>query len=197
MNFRLLRTMNRPKKIVIVGELCSGKTTLAKFLEDHFPNSLHVESSSVVRDVIRQQTGMEVVDRKSLSEVDQYDDEIQNSFLSSIANSGKDYLVFSGLRKWHHLNLIQPDLIIWIDCDDDVRFRRFCDRKDEKDRSDIDLRSQFEMFDQADKSLGEIKAYIDNKYSYFCLTNDALLERMKSIRPSMETPTIIFDNSKN
>lgn len=189
----------RPRQIIaITGKLCSGKTSLAKYLVEQLGNSICIESSSIVKEVIFERTGKVLVDRGQMADVHQYDKLIQEKFLEKLSQFKEGTIILSGFRRWHHIQLAQPNLIIWIDCDDDVRFRRFCNRKDQKDDSSLSRKSQFEAFDEMDEAgLSEIKGFLDNRYSYFCLTNEKVLERMgKLISNPLEAPTIIFDSSR-
>jgi len=123
-----------PRHIAIVGLEASGKDTYANYLETK--GYLHVAAGDFLRAQARRQGYKDPIDRATLSKVG---DELKlkygpspivTSTLESYRVDQQKYpagIVISGLRRTGEIAELKKQLdavVLWIDCDDEIRFHR-------------------------------------------------------------------------
>lgn len=134
----------------VCGQLCSGKTLYSKTFSN-LNESIYVEVGNLVRRWKNTQDRKELQDSKQLAET------IIDYIKEDSINFPK--LVVSGVRQKEILEAFPEATLLWIDCQKDVRMKRYLDRQREGDTQ------TFEEAEQGDIDLGilEVKNYIFNR----------------------------------
>ena len=150
--------MKKPSIIFVCGELCSGKSTVAKslFIEaTRVPNkhTLFIEVSDVVSNILQSKVRSEISNRPEL------DQEIIANIKSKMVG-GLDQIIVSGVRQVSILKAFSEASYIWASSPYEERYRRFCLRNTEKDP--IKSIEAFKESNQKDVDLGilEVKIHI-------------------------------------
>lgn len=147
------------KSILIIGRISSGKSTIAKEIQNSISNCRIISFGSYLKDYSEKRNWK--IDRLSLQDLGQrFIDENPANFLSNVVHHNKakdgEILIFEGVRHQPILNAIgmyYPVLLsIYLNVDVDTRYDRYLTRN-----KSIDKRSSKEDFLKADNHKVELE----------------------------------------
>jgi len=133
----------------VCGQLCSGKTLYSKTLT-HINQVTFVEVGDIVRSIKNTE------DRKVLQDSKQLFAKIVEELKKKQEESGDKQLVVSGVRQKEILEAFPEATVLWIECPQEERKRRYALRAREGDSQ------SFKDAEQGDIDLGilDVKKYI-------------------------------------
>jgi dephospho-CoA kinase len=182
------------KAIIIIGKICSGKSTLTKILLDNLPNAYLVSFSSYIKKYCDEHNISYEKERRILQEIGQ--DFIENepiSFLKKtikMNNIEKDKVhIFEGVRHeiiFEEIKKISTKSIsIFVSESEELRFKRFNERKREIDTS-VSLNEFREKNNhKVELEIDELKKYCDRVVIPSTFTHSDLRNLFKFINKNL------------